>query len=62
MHADTSPKVKDLIRPNSKKWNIDMLNSLFSLEIVRNIDKIYVPRNNEEDEYIWLPNENGIHT
>lgn len=40
---------------------MDLLNNLLSHETIQNITMIYIPQHDKEDEYIYLPNENGHH-
>lgn len=39
-----TPKEMELILPNPKRWNLDVLNNLFEVEAINSILKIRVPQ------------------
>lgn len=46
-------KVMDLIDANKREWRSPLLEVLFSQEVVRKIQTIYVPLRDVEDELVW---------
>lgn len=56
---NNSMLVKDLINPQTRSYNISVLNNLFNKETISNILKIYIPKVDEEDKIVWKLNNNG---
>lgn len=53
--------VSELLSPNSNNWNMSLLYTLFSVEVVDKIARIHV-NINEEDVVRWKPTRDGIFT
>lgn len=60
--ASSNMKIVDkLMHPNSNRWNLEVLSTLFDSNIVNDICKITIHVNGE-DILIWKPAENDIFT
>lgn len=59
---DMELRVSDLMILDSRRWNIDMLHSLFDQNTINNILHIKLTQQDNEDQYLWLPSKNGNHS
>lgn len=59
--VDNTMLVSELFDSQTKLWNLELLKSLFDDESISNIMKIYLPQNQVEGEFIWIPNNRGTH-
>ena len=55
-------KVSDLLLPNSKQWNLDLIDGLFLPGEAEVIKGIYVPKDNSDDILIWPLTPSGAYS
>ncbi|OVA15343.1 Reverse transcriptase zinc-binding domain [Macleaya cordata] len=54
--------VKDLFRPGTKEWNIELLNGIFSEFEIRAIKDVHIPVAPRGDKLLWIENRTGQFT
>lgn len=62
IHNSNIQTVNQHILTNPKRWNIDLLNTLFNEQIVEIICLIDLKETNDQDDFFRLPNRKGTHT
>lgn len=55
-------KVSDLLLPNSKQWNLDLIDGVFLPWEAKVIKGIYVPEDNSDDSLIWPLTPSGAYS
>ena len=59
-HFAYPSKVKDLWLPNSKTWNVNLIDNLFTPRMALNIKNTQIINSNEQDFLCWKPTKNGV--
>jgi hypothetical protein len=54
--------VADLILPEERLWNVDLLHDLFDPLTIQNILQILLPCISTEEKWSWIPSPSGIFT
>ncbi|KAL0334090.1 UNVERIFIED_CONTAM: hypothetical protein Sangu_1565200 [Sesamum angustifolium] len=54
--------VRDLIDQSANQWNLELLNQMFSTEVVHEIRKIQIPAEVEPSKPLWGPSKSGKFT
>jgi hypothetical protein len=54
--------VADLILPEERLWNVDLLHDLFDPLTIQNILQIHLSRISTEDKWSWIPSPSSIFT